>query len=380
MTGRERLLCVLQGSIPDRVPIGLFVQEEFLSYFFPTKSKVDRVIDGSECARILGFDIITRGLEFTVPYFLKKTYANWEVEKKNQISNGIMYSTVLIRTPKGTLKQVEGTPYDEKIAAGTHPSTLEYLIDDERDLEIFHKYVPDIDDESIKEMKEHGIHVKKVIGDTGISAPWGFGGVYNMASTYRSLEKLMIDPYVNKDFYEAYMGKMTQLIVKNYECLSETEFDCLGVQGNIANSALIGEEYFKSFILPYEKQVVDVIKNAGKYALYHNCGKAKILQKSYAEMGIDIWETVAGPPQGDNSLAEAKRLIGDRVILSGNLDQVNFLKKASLEEIDREVTRIINIGKPGGKYIFACSDYLEKDTPIENIKTVIEVAKREGKY
>jgi len=97
-------------------------------------------------------------------------------------------------------------------------------------------------------------------------------------------------------------------------------------------------------------------------------------------MGLDMWETVAAPPQGDNDLKEAKDLIGKSITLSGNLDQVNFLKKASLAEIEEEVTRIIQIGKPGGRYIFAASDFLERGTPLENVKMVIEVAKREGCY
>jgi len=40
----------------------------------------------------------------------------------------------------------------------------------------------------------------------------------------------------------------------------------------------------------------------------------------------------------------------------------------------------MHTGKPGGRYIFAASDYLEKGTPLENVKKVIEVAKREGSY
>ena len=59
---------------------------------------------------------------------------------------------------------------------------------------------------------------------------------------------------------------------------------------------------------------------------------------------------------------------------------MDFLKRASLEEIDQEVTKLMQTGKPGGRYIFATSDYLEKNTPLENVKKVIEVAKREGKY
>ena len=32
MTSRERLLTVLSGNIPDRVPAGFFIQEEYLSW------------------------------------------------------------------------------------------------------------------------------------------------------------------------------------------------------------------------------------------------------------------------------------------------------------------------------------------------------------
>jgi hypothetical protein len=380
MTGRERILCVLQGQIPDRVPIGLFVQEEFLAYFFSNKTKVDRVREGVECAKALGFDILTRGLEFAVPYFLTKSYQNWDLNKSTKVHNGILYRTTTITTPKGTLKQVEAAPYDARTVSGIHFSTMDYLIKDEKDFDLFQQYVPEIDSDSINEMREYGLQAKKTIGEIGISAPWGWGGVFNMAATYRDLQSLMIDPYVNEGFYNAFMEKLTELIVKNYEQLADTEFDCLGMQGNIANSAMIGPDYFDKYILPYEKQVVSTIKKAGKYALYHNCGKGKVLQKSYVKMGIDIWETIAEPPQGDNCLTEAKREIGNRVVLAGNLDQVNFLKTATLAEIDSEVTRIMHIGKPGGKYIFAASDFLEKDTPIENIKKVIEVAKREGTY
>ena len=74
MTGRERILSVLRGDIPDRVPVGLFVQEEYLSWFFPNKKVIDRVTDAVECARILGFDLITRDRKFETPYFMKKRF------------------------------------------------------------------------------------------------------------------------------------------------------------------------------------------------------------------------------------------------------------------------------------------------------------------
>jgi len=168
--------------------------------------------------------------------------------------------------------------------------------------------------------------------------------------------------------------------MESNNALADTDFKCIGIQGNIANAGMVGADFFDKYILPYEKELAKAIQDTGKFTLYHNCGKARVLQESYVKMGLDMWETVAAPPQGDNDLKEAKELIGNSITLSGNLDQVDFLKKAALEEIEEEVTRIMHIGKQGGRYIFAASDFLEKGTPLENVKKVIEVAKREGRY
>lgn len=380
MTGRERILTVLKGEIPDRVPVGLFVQEEYLGWFFPEKEQVDRVMDAVECARILGFDLLTRDRKFEVPHFMKKSFGNWDVNEKIKKDKGMLYRATEITTPDGVLKQVEAGPYEERTVSGIHFSTVEYLIENERDLEIFNKFVPRIDSETISEMKERAAFSRELIGELGISAPWGWGGVFNQAATYRNVQELLMDAYLNQEFYQAYMEKMTELIVESNNALTDTDFQCIGIQGNIANAGMVGAEFFDKYILPYEKELAKAIQDAGKFTLYHNCGKARVLQESYVKMGLDMWETVAAPPQGDNDLQEAKELIGDSITLSGNLDQVNFLKKAALEEIEKEVTRIMHIGKQGGRYIFAASDFLEKGTPLENVKKVIEVAKREGRY
>ena len=35
MNNRERLLTVLKGEVPDRVPVSLYLEEEFLGFMFP---------------------------------------------------------------------------------------------------------------------------------------------------------------------------------------------------------------------------------------------------------------------------------------------------------------------------------------------------------
>lgn len=378
MTGRERLLAVLRREEPDRVPVSPFVQEDFLSYYFPEVEVVYRVEHGVKCAKELGFDVMTRDLTYTVPYFLKKSFDNWNVEHSEELLKGNLYRRISITTPEGKLEQIEVAPYNKKTISGIHFTTSKYFFEDMADWEIFKKFVPEIDQDSILEMKEKAISDNKIIGDTGISCPWGWGGVYNMASTYRNIESLMMDPYLYPEFYKDYMDTLSDMMKLNYSLLADTEFDCLGMQGNIANSALLSPVFFDEFIAPYEKKIIDEIHSKGKFVLYHNCGYATNFYDSYMKLGMDIWETVSPFPQGDNSLKSAKDAIGDKLILAGNLDQVDFLKKANVSEVEEATKEVMRTGKKGGNYIFACSDFLEKDTPIENIKTMINCAIKEG--
>lgn len=78
MTSRERLLCVLGGELPDRVPVSPFVQEEYLSWYFGKKD-TDRLFDAVALAQALDFDLITRQNLTPAPYFLLESAPNWEV-------------------------------------------------------------------------------------------------------------------------------------------------------------------------------------------------------------------------------------------------------------------------------------------------------------
>ena len=93
-----------------------------------------------------------------------------------------------------------------------------------------------------------------------------------------------------------------------------------------------------------------------------------------------VWETVSEAPAGDNNLAEAKAFLGDSLCLLGNLDQIHFLKTASANEIAEKRRQIVSEGKPSGHYFFSTSDFLEKDTPLANVRVTIESAKEAGRY
>ncbi|MFV0465070.1 MAG: uroporphyrinogen decarboxylase family protein, partial [Lachnospiraceae bacterium] len=379
MTSRERLLCVMNGQIPDRVPISPFVQEEYLSYYF-NKKNTSRLYDAVQLCKELEFDLITRQYINVVPFFLQHDYENWKVVESKEIKGGNYIRRTIITTPEGELIQIEGAEYNEKILEGIHFSTIKYMLETEDDFLIFKKYCPKRSEEDNNKILEAGIEAKNTIGDLGISCPWAIGGVFNLIATYMDVQNILCDALMDEEYYKEYMEFFTNMVIEENRIFAKSTFDAVGIQGNIANGAIMSAEYFDQHVLPYEKRGIDVFKESGKPTIYHNCGNAKVLYPCYKKLGITVWETVSPSPQGDNDLSDAKEYFKQDLVLSGNFDQIHFLKNESSEAVEEAAFKLMQTGKKEGHFIFSCSDYLEVGTPIENVKALFRGAKRGAEY
>lgn len=380
MTARERILTVLHGGTPDRVPVAPFVQEEFLAWVYPDRQRLDRVDTVVELANELKFDVITKHNRFMTPAFLTRDHLNWRVRRDTRLEEGFWVTRVEVATPDRTLTQETVRPDAGPATQGLMAATRKHLLEGADDIAAFLRWLPEPDQEARREMRETAARWRAQVGDLGINAPWGWAGVFNFASDLWGIENLMMAPYTDESLYQALMERLAESMAAYNQPLIEGGADAVGLQGHIANARSVSPDYFMSFVYPYEKRLIDAIHASGAFTVYHNCGSARAFYPCYRELGMTVWETVAEPPQGDNDLAEAKRVMGDRVCLLGNLDQLRLLKVAAPAEVAAKAREIVRIGKPGARYLFAASDFLEKDTPIENVKAMLRAAEEEGAY
>jgi uroporphyrinogen-III decarboxylase len=110
-----------------------------------------------------------------------------------------------------------------------------------------------------------------------------------------------------------------------------------------------GMKFFDEFVFPYDKHVNDVIRGNGGKLRIHCHGNAMKYLERFAEMGVDGIEPLEGPPMGDVDLAEAKRRVGDRMLLSGNVPSpyFPFWDRTQVEESVRDAIRA---AAPGGGF------------------------------
>lgn len=380
MNARERLLTVLRGGLPDRVPVTPFIQEEYLAWVYPGRQTLDRVDTVIELSRELTFDVITKHNRFMTPAFMARDHLNWRVRRDTALEDTMWVTRVEVTTPDRTLTQETVRPDAGAATQGLMSATRKHLLESPDDIAAFIRWLPELDAESARTMRETAAGWRQRVGDLGINAPWGWAGVFNYASDLWGIENLMMAPYTDESLYHALMEKLTACMIAYNAPLIAGGADAIGLQGHIANARSVSPDYFMEHVFPYEKRLIVALHDAGAFTVYHNCGCARAFYPCYRELGMTLWETVSEPPQGDNDLAEAKRVMGDRVCLLGNLDQLRFLKVATPDEVAAKTREIVRVGKPGGRYLFAASDFLEKNTPPDNVKAMLRAAAEEGVY
>ena len=111
----------------------------------------------------------------------------------------------------------------------------------------------------------------------------------------------------------------------------------------------MGHNLFDEFVMSYDKEVNAIIHSRGGRVRAHCHGNCMEFLEKFAAMGIDSTEPLEGPPAGDVDLAEAKRRVGDRMMLSGNIVSQNFIR-ATPDEVRDEVREAIRAAAPGGGF------------------------------
>lgn len=111
----------------------------------------------------------------------------------------------------------------------------------------------------------------------------------------------------------------------------------------------LGHRHFDEFVFPYDKSVNDVVHAIGGRLRIHCHGNCMSFLEKMADMGVDSIEPLEPPPAADCDLAEAKRLVGERLLLSGNILSQQFYNR-SPAQVREEVREAIRAAAPGGGF------------------------------
>ncbi len=136
-------------------------------------------------------------------------------------------------------------------------------------------------------------------------------------------------------------------------------------------------DLFDEFIGPYLKDIISRYHDMGLYAIKHTDGNIMPLLDRLVDCGPDALHSL--DPQGGISLAEVKRLYGDRVCLIGNVN-CGLLQTGTEEECKADIRRALSEGMNGYGYIFSTSNCVYTGMPLERYEMMNKIWWEEGIY
>jgi uroporphyrinogen decarboxylase len=151
--------------------------------------------------------------------------------------------------------------------------------------------------------------------------------------------------------------------------------------GSSASLSVSSPTIFKKYELPFIQRASRICREAGIISHLHICGRSWTLVEIVADQtDVDVMEPMEEPPGGDVDLAEAKRRVGNKLCIKGNINTFDFMLHATVQQVEEKCKRAIDAAAADGGYVLSTGDQCSRDTPHANIFKMVEVAETYGKY
>ena len=335
MTPRERLLAAMRGRVPDRVPLDL------PGFHHASRSDLSKLSDRREIAeRVFGHTHFDVAVGAHINRFLITPPQRIRGEAKVE-PNGHRITHGIIDTPRGELTFVHD--YDP-VARTTW--TAKYPVETREDIE----RITSIPWELPKGLKPP---------DTG-SLPDGFAERGILRTTISSPFVCVAGMMPYETFLEMCATDL-DLIKELTEVCRQRTLDCLRVlfsKPGIEYVWMGGSEWvtppmgspalYDALVQEQERSIIDYVHSHSNAIVHIHChGRVRHALARAVERGADYTEPVEPPPDGDITMAEAKRLGAGRITLGGNVEC-----RILCNETEDAVEKAVRAAFEGGKERF----------------------------
>ena len=156
--------------------------------------------------------------------------------------------------------------------------------------------------------------------------------------------------------------------------------DIVGLADDYAGNSgpLMSLPHFDEFLLDRYKRAVNAIKEEGALCMKHCDGNIMPLIDRFLSVPIDILNPIE--PTVGMDIGQVKRDYGDRVALSGNIDCADLLTFGQPAEVEEAVIDVIRQAGQGGGLIISSSNSIHSAVKPENLKAMIDATHRWGTY
>ena len=374
MTPRERLLAVLHGQMPDCVPCCPDISNmvpcrltgkpfwDIYVYQNPPlwKAHIDALkhfdIDG-------GFEVGGWGNLFG-------DQPEWESRIVHRNQDGSFVTQTYCRKTNEWSKCVEVHTADNPPASGVFPEKIGLPA-------VPATWEPITGIKQWPTGMELWKLIKREIGDQGVIG-MGSGASTCLVGGPDDIYAYYDDPRPFYERREQALSRVETVMNRIAKLDEKPDFLFCGCSGSLIWQT---PEMFRELPLPVLKKATEMAYELGIPTHVHSCGpEAELVRMAASETKLTVIDPLEVPPMGDCNLGELKKLYGDRIVLKGNLHTTEVMLRGSVETVRAAACKAIDDAGKGGRFILSTGDQCGRDTPDENIRAMVDIARTYGRY
>ena len=338
MTSRERLLAVLNGQMPDRVPISCYELVGYDAHNFCNQepsyqSLMDYIREKTDCI-CMWEPSSNEKLAFSAcdPHFQRV---------RKELPDGYEITST-VQLGGRTL-----TRRDRKINNIYTNWVTEPLCKDTDDIDA----IMTLPFEPLTFSNEDSARIQAEVGDHGILMPSIPDPAFYAMDMMEFGEAMVWVTTETEHFAEVVKEFHRRNQINLRRMLETTPADLYRIYGpEYVCPPYLPPKFFEKFMLPYLTDMVSLIHEYGRKVRIHSHGRISKVVDMIVETGCDGIDPCEEAPDGDTTLEELKARVGDKVTLFGSM-QLKMLEKSSVQDVIRETKRMMLAGKPGGRFV-----------------------------
>ncbi len=368
LTSKERMLAALNIEEPDVVPIAPYV-----GYWYTSK------VMGLQMSDWLLGDVETK-VKIALHANRHHQY-DWIMSGLNRPDD---WKDNAVITDHGSFYEVQethpetGKQSTRKIPKDEAPHSSTGDVTPENILEVFERECVSYDEILARGECHISQRLIEEVGDEVLVT--GYLGIpFGEVGCRLGLQTTIINMFRNPDLIKEAIELASRRYVEEVKAQKEVGVEVVWAEEVYAGTDILSPEQFKEFSLPYCQKIVNEVRKLNMKCIFYFCGGVNHIIDDILTINADAFAFEEDKKGFHIDIKKIRELTKGKAGLFGNFDALYTLRSTP-QEIENKVKEMILELAPGGGFILGTGSPILKNVPIENVETMIQTARRVGRY
>jgi len=202
-------------------------------------------------------------------------------------------------------------------------------------------------------------------------------GPFGLAFLVYGMENFLVDlvdEEKENDIF-ALLDRCYEVCLEFHKEVFSTGVDCTSFGDSPSGPDLVSPAIYRKFAKPYQKKLAEDLAKHNIKTVCHICGNTDSILEDMVETGCSGFEI-----DYKTDINKAKDILKTKAVIFGNIDPSGVFALGSVETVGETTKRLIDQCKDGGKFVIGAGCALPPDTPEENIREFVRNVNTYGWY